>query len=126
MRKKVMCALAFALAVAAAHFIDRSPAEEGCIPIQFGDRKDTIVISGSVLPGETHCYRLDAVAGEKVTVKVLHGKNIVFSIEDVADAQDALTFTAVNVSYRLIVGQLLRSKRQHAFQFSIAKSKPQP
>jgi len=126
MRNRVTCALVFALAAAAVHFTDPSPAEESCIPIQFGDRKDTIVIRGSVLPEETRCYRLDTVEGEKVTVKVLHGKNIVFSIEDLADAHDTLTFTAQNMSYRVIVGQLLRSKRPQAFQISIAKSKAQP
>jgi hypothetical protein len=83
------------------------------------------VITGSVLPEETRCYRLDAVEGEKVTVKVLQGKNIVLSLEGLADAQEVLTFTAENMSYRVIVGQLLRSKRPQAFQISITKSKAQ-
>ena len=61
-----------------------------------------------------------------MTIKVLHGKNIVFSIEDVVDAQNAFTFTAENMSYRVIVGQLLRSTRSHAFQISIAKKQSQP
>jgi len=125
MRNKVTCALAFALAIVAGHLIDRSRAEESCIPIQFGDEKDTIVISGSVSPRETRCYRLDTVQGEKVTVKVLRAKNVVFSIEDVVDAQDTFTFTAENISYRVIVGQLLRSTRPQAFQISVTKGKPQ-
>ena len=125
MRNKVTRAIVFVLAAAAGHFIDPSPAEESCIPIQFGERKDTIVINGSVLPQETRCYRLDTVEGQKVTVKVLRGKNIVFSIENVTDAQDALTFTAESTSYRVIVGQLLRSRWPQAFQISIAKGKPQ-
>jgi hypothetical protein len=126
MRNKVTCALVFTLAAAAGQFLDPSQAAESCIPIQFGDKKDTIVISGSVLPEETRCYRLDAVEGEKVTIKVIHGKNVVFSIEDFADAQNAFTFTAENMSYRVVVEQLLRSKRLQAFQISIAKSKAQP
>jgi hypothetical protein len=126
MRNKVTCALVLALAAAAGHLIDPSQAEETCIPIQFGDREDTIVISGGVLPKETRCYRLDTAEGQKVTVKVLRGKNIVFSIEDVVDAQEAFSFTAENMSYRVIVGQLLRSTRLQAFQIFIAKGKAQP
>ena len=118
--------LVLALTGAAGHWIIASKAEESCLPIEFGDRKDTIVISGSVLPKQTRCYRLDG-EGQKVTVKVLSGKNIFFSIEDVvADAQEAFTFTAENMSYRVIVGQLLRSTRSQAFQISIAKSSTQP
>ena len=60
-----------------------------------------------------------------MTIKVLHGKNIVFSIEDVVDAQNAFTFTAENMSYRVIVGQLLRSTRAQAFQISVTRGKPQ-
>jgi len=126
MRNKMTCTLVFALASIAGHYLDSSRAEETCIPIQFSDTRNTIVISGSVLPEETRCYRLDTVEGEKVTVKVVQGKNIVFSIEDLADAHDALTFTAQNMSYRVVVGQLLRSKQPQAFQISIAKGKRQP
>jgi len=125
MRNKVTCALAFALAIVAGHLIDRSRGEESCIPIQFGDKKDTIVVSDSVSPRETRCYRLDTVEGDKVTVKVVHGKNVVFSIEGVVEAQDTFTFTAENMSYRVIVGQLLRSTRPQAFQISVTKGKPQ-
>jgi len=39
-------------------------------------------------------------------------------------ATSVSTFTAENLSYRVIVGQLLRSTRPQAFQISVTRGKP--
>lgn len=97
-------------------------AQEDCPTIEFARGEDVTTVGGTVKPDDAACYRLDAGAGESFTLNVIQGDNIVFSIAGVADARDRLTFTAEARSYKIVVGQLMRSVRAEDFEVAIVRS----
>ncbi|MBN9149338.1 MULTISPECIES: formylglycine-generating enzyme family protein [unclassified Nitrobacter] len=94
---------------------------EGCQDLQFFPGKDGLLLTG-IAPAEgVTCYRLATEIGQEFTLKILGGDNTVFSILDVADAQDRFTFTAQRTDYEVRVGQLMRSAGPENFRISIQR-----
>jgi len=102
-------------------FASASLAQEGCVSVAFPAGNDGVVIDGLAPANNTACYRLGTEIGQKITLEVLHGANTVFSVVDVKDAEDHLTFTAQKPSYDINVGQLMRASRPEKFRISIKR-----
>jgi hypothetical protein len=100
-----------------------SSAQEGCRSIGFPKGKSGIVLTGQAPAGDVISYRQDAEVGERFTLKVLHGANTIFSVVDVRDADDHLTFTAQKTGYQVNVRQLMRAAKPETFRISIKRSK---
>lgn len=96
--------------------------QESCRPVPFNNNY-IIMLKGTVSPEGMHCYSLETEKEQRISLKVIKGDNIIFSIEGVTDAQDRFTFVATKSSYDIIVAQLVRARRSEAFRISISKTK---
>jgi hypothetical protein len=99
-----------------------TPAEtpDGCTPIRFGASMNAATVQGAAPPDDTVCFTFTAVAGQRATVRVASGRNIMFAIEDVVDGQDNYSFTTQARTYRVLVGQLMRSVTVERFGLSVS------
>jgi hypothetical protein len=97
-------------------------AQGSCVSVKFPASEDSAIIDGLAPANDVVCYRLDTKIGQKITLKVLRGANTIFSVADVQDAEDHLTFTAQKLSYDINVGQLMRAARPEKFRISIKRN----
>ncbi len=66
------------------------------------------------------CFKLTGLRGQSVSITVTEGANIIFSVEEMVDAQDRYRFTATRPTYRIFVGQLMRSIEVAPFRIRVA------
>lgn len=92
---------------------------ESCQPIQFERGHDSATVSGSAAPDARLCYTLATDAGQRASLSV-EGRNMMFSIVDVVDAQDRYSFTTEKKTYRILVSQLLRAVDDEAFTLTVS------
>lgn len=96
------------------------PAGSGdCVPVLFGSDQTSADVSGSAPPDDVVCYSLRTVAGQRVNIKVVAGKNIIFSVKGLADARDQYDFVADRSRYEFVVGQLMRAVAPKDFRIRI-------
>lgn len=101
----------------------RPDAGEGeCVPIVFAPGERVVEISGSASPDGVVCHRLATAHGQIVSLEVVDGGNIIFSIRDMVDARDRYEFTADRDSYDILVGQLMRAVDDAPFRIRITAS----
>jgi hypothetical protein len=94
-------------------------AQDDCTAIHFRASNDTAVMLGRAPPEEVVCYALTTLSGQRVTVELLEGPNVMFGIEGLVDARDCYSFTAEHKTYRIVVSQLMRSLSQQPFRLRI-------
>ena len=94
-------------------------AQSHCRPIQFPRGTTSTVVDG-IAPAEgVICYTLAAGEGQTANLKIVEGKNTIFSIDDLVDAQDRYSFTTQHKAYKIVVGQLTRSNTTESFRLTI-------
>jgi formylglycine-generating enzyme required for sulfatase activity len=120
----VVATAAFLLALLAGMTVRSSSfAQDSCSPVEFPAGRNAVTLNGAVPAEDSICYRLEAEAGQKFTLKVPRGDNTVFSVADIVDAEDHVTFTAAKTRYDIVVAQLMRSTTLQKFRISIKRAK---
>ena len=94
-----------------------STAEE-CKAIRFEAGHYSGTVKGVAPPDDTLCYSLTTGSGQRAELTIV-GKNMIFSIDGVVDAQDAYSFTTKQKTYKVYVGQLMRSVTDEPFSLRI-------
>ncbi len=100
------------LAVTAVH-------AENCETIQFQRGHSSAKVEGIAPPNITICYQITTAAGQTADIAI-SGVNMVFSVEGVIDAQDKYRFTTEKKTYRITVGQLMRTVTDEPFTLNIS------
>jgi hypothetical protein len=81
---------------------------QSCEPIQFKRGHDSGTVRGIAPPDDVVCYELGTGAGQRADVSI-EGSNVMFSVSGLVDARDQYSFTTEKKTYRIDVGQLMRS-----------------
>ena len=92
---------------------------ENCETIQFQRGHSSTTIEGVAPPDSTICYQITTAAGQTADIAI-SGVNMMFSVEGVIDAQDKYRFTTEKKTYRITVGQLMRSVTDEPFTLNIS------
>jgi len=85
---------AFALAAPA-------QAREDYRSVGFAPGQTAVELYGTAPPEDVVCFKLTGLRGQSVSITVTEGANIIFSIEEMVDAQDRYRFTATRPTYRI-------------------------
>ena len=91
-----------------------------CTPIRFEAGRFSASIHGTAPAESVVCYSLAASRGQHVALKVVSGRNTIFSVEGLVDARNVYEFQTEQKSCRILVGQLMRSITPEAFTISVA------
>ena len=112
--------LALASLAASCLVIVAGPAQaQSCQPIQFERGTYSGTVSGTAPPEDVVCYEVSTGAAQRAEVSV-KGRNVIFSIVGVVDAQDRYSFTTEKKTYRILVGQLMRSITDEPFSLTVS------
>jgi hypothetical protein len=94
--------------------------DEGCKLVQFAAGQSSAVLQG-IAPAETMlCYLMTTASGQTASVKVTSGKNVIITIIGVGDARDSFQFRTERKTYKIMVGQLMRSVTEQPFTISVS------
>ncbi len=110
--------LVFALVVSLMT-MNAAQAHEDCETIRFQRGNNGTVVKGVAPPDSVICYVITTAEGQIADVTVL-GVNMMFSVEGVIDAQDKYQFSTEKKTYRINVGQLMRSVTDQPFTLEIS------
>ena len=88
--------------------------------VRFPKGSSGTVISGMVPAEGILCFDLNVREGQRVTMQVIEGRNTIFSVYDVSDAQRDLEFAAPSNRVQFLVGQLMRAVNPQQFRIEIA------
>jgi hypothetical protein len=93
-----------------------------CKPIRFETNSFSTIHRGEAPPEDEDvvCYTLATGRGQRAALKVIAGRNTIFSIEGLVDARDVYDFTTEQKTYRIRVGQLMRAVAPEAFAISVS------
>ena len=112
--------LALASLASSCLLIAAGPAQaQSCQPIQFERGTYSGTVSGTAPPEDVVCYEVSTGAAQRAEVSV-KGRNVIFSIIGVVDAQDRYSFTTEKKTYRILVGQLMRSITDEPFSLTVS------
>lgn len=92
---------------------------EECKAIQFSRGHNNGTVQGIAPPNDLLCHELTTGAGQAAAIEV-SGENVIFSIEDVVDARQKYSFTTTAQTYRILVGQLMRSVSDQPFTLTVS------
>lgn len=92
---------------------------ENCELIKFSNDQSTTIVESVISPDEILCYEIETVIGKKVAIEI-EGANVMFSIENVVDAQEEYQFIAEKDTHRIIVSQLMQSVVEEPFTLIIS------
>jgi len=91
-----------------------------CVPIQFKRGYISDAISDRISPEEVKCYSLGVAINQTVELYLVSRfQNTVFSIKDVIDAQDKISFVATRKNYQIQVFQMMRSAREDYYTMMV-------
>lgn len=94
--------------------------QDNCIPVVFSPGANGTEVTGTAPPNDVLCYALRTNAGQTASIAVTQGNNIIFSIADLIDAQDRYSFRTEAKTYRILVGQLMRSATNEPFRIRVS------
>jgi hypothetical protein len=117
--RSVALALAASLACA-----PPAPAQQNCQRISFARGESSTIITGVAPAEDVLCYEFAAQAGQTATLKVLSGRNVIFSIHGVMDAQNDYSFRTQQKTYKFVVGQMMRSITNEPFRLRVSVGQP--
>ena len=92
---------------------------EKCETIRFKRGESSGTVQGMAPPDDVVCYQMTTGAGQTATLAI-RGNNCIFSIDGVVDAQDQYGFTTQKKTYKIKVGQLMRSITSESFSLSVS------
>jgi len=114
-RRIIIFALVFILSILAVTTVQA----ENCETIQFQRGHSSATVEGIAPPDGALCYQITTAAGQTADI-VISGVNMMFSIAGVIEVQDKYRFTTEQKTYRITVGQLMRSVTDEPFTLNIA------
>ena len=82
---------------------------EECETIRFKRGESSGTVNGMAPADDVRCYLMSTGQGQTATLLVTTGKNTVFSIDGLIDAQNNYTFKTERKTYKIVVGQLFRA-----------------
>ena len=97
-------------------------AQGSCTVIRFAPGESAAEISGIAPPNDVVCYTVETGSGQTASVDVIEGRNVIFSIRDLIDAQVSYRFRTEQTAYTILVGQLMRSVTSEPFRIRVAVS----
>lgn len=103
----------------AAWLLPLSAQAQNCEAIRFPPGAHGTEITGIAPADGVLCYTLGTGANQSATIRVLEGRNTVFSILDVVDAQTEYRFQTQAREYRILVTQLMRAALGEPFRLSV-------
>ena len=109
----------FVMALTASIFADATAQTENCETIRFQRGHSEGTVQGITPPDDVVCYEMTTGAGQTALIEIT-GKNVIFSIEGIIDAQDIYSFTTEKKTYRILVGQLMRSVTNQSFALAVS------
>lgn len=80
----------------------------GCETIRFQRGHSSGTVQGVAPPEDFLCYEMTTGAGQTANLRV-DGPNVIFVIDGVVEARDRYSFVTEKKTYRVKVGQLMRS-----------------
>lgn len=92
---------------------------EKCETIRFQRGHSSAAVEGVAPPDSALCYQITTAAGQTADIAI-SGVNMMFSIAGVIEVQDKYRFTTEKRTYRITVGQLMRSVTDEPFTLTIA------
>jgi hypothetical protein len=95
-------------------------AQRGCVEAAIEPGQSETFIFGISPPDDFVCYRLATTRGQRLSIKVVNGRNIMFGVEGIQDGVDELTFTAQRTVYEVRVVQLMRSITREPFRIRVS------
>jgi len=102
-------------------------ADAPCKVIQFKTGASSAIVSGSVDPDATACFRFSTRKGQIVRVAITStDRNTMFSIPGVVDARDKYEFKTQKKTYEIVVGQLMRSATADTYQLTLSLTSSPP
>jgi hypothetical protein len=107
------------LAAIAVAFAPPAIAEAPCTPIHFAAGQFSATVNGMAPATDVVCYSMATGSGQQATLKIVKGANTVFTIDGVIDAQDSYSFKTDKKTYRILIGQLMRSDTPEAFDLGV-------
>jgi len=93
---------------------------EKCETIRFNHGESSGTFDGIATPEDMKCYRMATDRGQTASLRVMAGNNIIFTIDGVVDAQDSYTFTTDKKTYKIYIGQLMRSVTNQPFTLFVS------
>jgi len=93
-----------------------------CELLQIQAGATTAVASGEAPPDDVLCIELKTEPGHSYTLELAEGRNVIFSIEGVVEAQDRHRFVADAPSYKVEVGQLMRAATAEPFRLQVSRT----
>lgn len=93
--------------------------QENCRTVHLNQTQNDTVITGIAPAEEAICFTLSGLTGQKVSLNLVQGHNVIFSIIDLIDAQEKYVFDAQKDTYKIIVGQLMRSINPEPFRLEV-------
>ncbi len=91
----------------------------GCETIRFQRGHSSGTVQGVAPPEDFVCYEMTTGAGQTAKLRV-EGPNVIFVIDGVVEAQDRYSFVTERKTYRVKVGQLMRSVQGVPFTLSVS------
>lgn len=95
-------------------------AQESCPPIKFSPGTSQTTISGKAPADGVVCYTLTTGGGQKAVVRLLGTRNSMVAVQGVGDGQTEFAFTTKRGTYRIEVGQLMRSNDPEPFKLFVS------
>jgi hypothetical protein len=92
---------------------------QSCEPIQFKRGHSSGTVRGIAPPDDVVCYELRTGADQRADVSV-EGNNIMFSVSGLVDGRDQYSFATEKKTYRIDVGQLMRSISDEPFALTVS------
>lgn len=113
---------AFVLAMCLAAMAAAPPAsaQQGCIQVNLAPGEAETTIFGIAPPSDMLCYMLNVPERQRISVKVTNGKNVIFVIAGVTDANNEFSFMPQRRTFRLEVGQMMRSVTEQPFIIKVS------
>ncbi len=117
LQRRIIPGLASALALMVL-FTTTAHAEK-CETIHFKRGESAGTVHGMALPDNVVCYEMSTGDSQMASLAIT-GNNCIFSIDGVVDAQDRYSFTTEKKTYKIRVGQLMRSITPEPFTLTIS------
>jgi Bacterial SH3 domain len=96
--------------------------ETGCTPVLFPPNENTLEINGTAPPESSVCYSLGVDGGSTASVELVTGRNVMFSIPGLVDAQTSYEITSNGGPINIQVSQLMRSAADEPFRLRVTLS----
>lgn len=100
-------------------FIVTAIQAENCEIIHLQSEENTYTVQGIAPHDDFICYEITAGTGQMAAIEIT-GKNAIFSIIGVVDAQDKYSFVTDKETYKILVGQLMRSITNQPFMLVVS------